>query len=108
MRIDTDYRDGKLTVRLSGELDHHGAKYAVESITEAIESFLPRDIVLDMDKLPFMDSSGIAVIVRTNRKAQLTGGRLWIENPQPQPLKVLDAAGVERLVPIKAKREVTT
>ncbi len=108
MKINTDYREGKLTVHLGGELDHHEAAYAVEGIAEAIESFLPRDIILDMEGLSFMDSSGIAVIVRTNRKAQLVGGRLWIENPPPQALKVLDAAGVDRLVPIKAKREVTT
>ncbi len=33
---------------------------------------------------------------------------MYIENPQTQPLKVLDASGIDRMIPIAAKREVTT
>lgn len=93
---------------LIGELDHHGARDAVRTISDAIDGNLPRDLVLDLSELSFMDSSGIAVIVKTNRKLSSCRGRMLIENPAPQPLKVLDAAGVDRLVPIFAKGEVTT
>lgn len=108
MKIDTQYCDGRLRAYLYGELDHHGARYAMESLSAAAESFLPRELVLDMRELSFMDSSGIAVIVRLNRKMQLIGGRLRIENPQSQALKVLDASGIDRLVPIMINKEVTT
>lgn len=108
MKISTEYLDGQLTVYLAGELDHHGARKTVESISEAIDAKLPRDLTLDMSHLGFMDSSGIAVIVRTYRKIREAGGRMYIENPQPQPLKVLDASGIDRMIPIAAKREVTT
>ena len=108
MKISTEYLDGRLTVYLDGELDHHGARKTVESISEAIDAKLPCDLTLDMSHLGFMDSSGIAVIVRTYRKIREAGGRMYIENPQPQPLKVLDASGIDRMIPIAAKREVTT
>lgn len=108
MKIDTEYSAGRLRVLLYGELDHHGARYAVESIGGAIDNYLPRDLVLDLSGLSFMDSSGIAVIVRTNRRLQLCGGRMRIECPQAQPLKVLDASGIDRLVPVRVQREVTT
>ncbi len=108
MKISTEYLDGRLTVHLFGELDHHSAKDTVDSISEAIDSYLPRDLALDMSQLGFMDSSGIAVIVRTYRKVRGLGGRMYIENPSPQPLKVLDASGIDRMIPIAAKREVTT
>ena len=47
-----------------------------------------------------MDSSGIAVILRLHKRMKLTGGRLAVIDPAPQPLRVLDASGIERLVPI--------
>jgi anti-anti-sigma factor len=47
-----------------------------------------------------MDSSGIAVIVRVSRRMQILGGRTWIEDPARQPQRVIDAAGIDRLVPI--------
>ncbi len=108
MKIASEYSDGRLTVYLAGELDHHSAKIAVSGIAEGIDRYLPRDLVLDLTQLGFMDSSGIAVIVRSYRKMRNAGGRMYIENPQSQPLKVLDASGIDRLIPIAAKREVTT
>ena len=108
MKIASEYSDGRLTVYLAGELDHHSVKMAVSGIAEGIDRYLPRDLVLDLTQLGFMDSSGIAVIVRSYRKMRNAGGRMYIENPQSQPLKVLDASGIDRLIPIAAKREVTT
>jgi hypothetical protein len=29
-----------------------------------------------------------------------TGGRAWVENAKGQPLKVIDASGIERLIKI--------
>ena len=80
----------------------------IRSIDELLDEYLPRDCVLDMSGLSFMDSSGIAVIVRSYKKMRSAGGRMYIENPQTQPLKVLDASGIDRMIPIAAKREVTT
>ena len=108
MKIASEYSDGRLTVFLAGELDHHGAKTAVDGIADSIDRYLPRDLVLALTQLGFMDSSGIAVIVRSYKKMRSAGGRMYIENPQKQPLKVLDASGIDRMIPIAAKREVTT
>lgn len=108
MKILTSYGEGRLTVYLTGELDHHSAKECVTGIADSIDTYLPSELVLDMSELSFMDSSGIAVIVKTNRKITACGGRMLIENPAAQPYKVLDAAGMARIVPIFAKGEVTT
>ncbi len=108
MKLASEYSDGRLTVYLQGELDHHSAKTAVSGIAELIDRLLPRDLVLDLAQLSFMDSSGIAVIVRSYRKMRNAGGRMYIENVQQQPLRVLDASGIDRMIPIAAKREVRT
>ena len=107
MKIASEYSDGRLAVYLAGELDHHSAKMTVSGIAESIDRYLPRDLVLDLTQLGFMDSSGIAVIVRSYKKMRDAGGRMYIENPQPQPLKVLDASGIDRMIPIAAKRDMT-
>ena len=108
MKIASEYSDGRLTVFLAGELDHHGAKTAVDGIADSIDRYLPRKHGFAYTQLGFMDSSGIAVIVRSYKKMRSAGGRMYIENPQTQPLKVLDASGIDRMIPIAAKREVTT
>ena len=100
MNISTAFSSGRLTIFLSGELDHHEARCTINTIDELFDEYLPRDCVLDMAGLSFMDSSGIAVIIRTSRRMKALGGRVWIENPAKQALRVIDASGIDRLVPV--------
>lgn len=101
MKISAHCSTGTLTVRLIGELDHHEARGAMGRLDGLIDENLPRDCVLDMSDLTFMDSSGIAVILKTERRMRELGGRLMVESPARQPLKVIDASGIDRLVLIK-------
>ena len=100
MNISTAFAAGRLTIYLAGELDHHEARGAIRSIDELLDEYLPRDCVLDMSGLSFMDSSGIALIIRMSRRMKNLGGRAWIEYPAKQPLRVIDASGIDRLVPV--------
>lgn len=100
MNISTAFAAGRLTIYLAGELDHHEARGAIRSIDELLDEYLPRDCVLDMSGLSFMDSSGIALIIRMSRRMKNLDGRAWIENPAKQPLRVIDASGIDRLVPV--------
>ena len=100
MTINTEFNSGRLTLYLAGELDHHEARNTIRRIEELLDEYMPRDCVLDMAGLSFMDSSGIAVIIRVSRRMKTLGGRAWIENPAKQPQRVIDAAGIDRLVPV--------
>ena len=104
MEISTHFEAGRLTVYLNGELDHHEARCTMYKIDELLDEYLPRDCVLNLAGLRFMDSSGIAVIIRLSRRMQILGGRVWLEEPARQPQRVIDAAGIDRLVPIAMKR----
>ena len=104
MVIRSTFDAGLLTVYLEGELDHHEAKETLRRIDELLDDYIPRDCALNMAGLSFMDSSGIAVIIRTSRRMKALGGRMWIEEPARQPQKVIDASGIERLVPIAMRR----
>lgn len=104
MNISTAFSTGRLTIFLSGELDHHEAKCTINAIDELLDEYLPRDCVLDMSGLTFMDSSGIAVIIKTSRRMKALGGRVWIENPAKQAQRVIDASGIDRLVPVATGR----
>lgn len=104
MKFSTSFSAGRLTIYLSGELDQHEARQTGECIAELIDEYLPRDCALDLSGLTFMDSSGIAVIVRANKQIKSLGGRLWVENPAGQALRVLDAAGLDRMIPVDSGR----
>ena len=74
----------------------------MSAIESRIDVNMPRDRVLDMGGVTFMDSSGIAVIIKTLRRTTEIGGKFKVTNVAPQPMKVIDAAGICRLVDISA------
>ena len=104
MTVSTSFSAGRLTIYLAGELDQHEAQQTSMCIAELLDEFLPRDCVLDLSALSFMDSSGIAVIVKAERHSRSIGGRLWIENPTRQAQRVLDTAGLDRMIPVESGR----
>lgn len=101
MEIRARDTDRELLLELSGDIDHHGARNALKEVEMAIDAALPRLLVLDFSGVTFMDSSGIALILRSQQRMQLLEGSVVLKNIPAQARRVLDAAGIGRLVSIK-------
>lgn len=93
--------DRELLLEFSGEMDHHGARNALKEVEIAIDAALPRSLILDFSGVTFMDSSGIALILRSQQRMQLMEGSVVLRNVPEQARRVLDAAGIGRLVSIQ-------
>ena len=92
--------NGKLTIALTGEIDHHCAKSYISAITAKIEAYSPKQCVLDFEDVTFMDSSGIAVVINALRSMTRLEGTLRLASLQDQPLRVFHASGMDKLVEI--------
>ena len=101
MEIHAKSADRNLLLELSGEIDHHGARNAIRELEMAVDTALPKKLVLDMAGVTFMDSSGIALLLRAQQRMQLLDGSLLVCNVPQQAKRVLDAAGIGRLVTIR-------
>ena len=100
MEIHAKSADRNLLLEIHGELDHHGAKGALRELELAIDAALPKKLVLDFSGVTFMDSSGIALILRAQQRMQLMDGSVLVCHVPQQARRVLDAAGLARLVTI--------
>ena len=101
MEIQSKNVDRNLLLLFSGEMDHHGARNALREVEMAIDAALPRKLVMDFSGVTFMDSSGIALILRAQQRMQLLEGGILVCNVPAQAKRVLDAAGIGRLVTIR-------
>ena len=88
----------QLTITLTGELDHHAAKGLMDSIDRCMEQNLPAKTLLDLGGLTFMDSSGIAVLLRAHRRMGQVQGAMRVVNTPAQAEKVFKAAGLEKII----------
>lgn len=101
MELRAQSADRNLLLELSGELDHHGARNALRDVEMAIDAALPKRLVLDFGGVTFMDSSGIALILRSRQRMELLEGSVMVCNVPVQARRVMDAAGINRLVAIR-------
>lgn len=101
MQFTSFLEDGRLTVALTGEIDHHCAKKYIESIKAKIEAYAPKVCVLDFQEVTFMDSSGIAVVINALRNMSQIDGTLMLTGLNNQPMKVFRTSGIDKLVEIK-------
>ena len=92
---------GTLAAYLSGEIDHHAAQSLRREIDAQIDDRLPELLTLDFSGVSFMDSSGIAVVMRALKRMRAMGGSAAIKNVPPQAKKVFTAAGIFRIVPLE-------
>ena len=87
MQFTSFLENGRLTVVLTGEIDHHCAKEYIRAITTKIEVFSPGVCILDFESVTFMDSSGIAVVINALRNMTRIQGELYVCGLQNQPLR---------------------
>lgn len=93
--------DGRLTVALTGEIDHHCAKGYINAIGAKLEAYTPEVCILDFSAVTFMDSSGIAVVINALRGMKAIDGQLRLEGIGSQPMRVFRASGIDKLVEIR-------
>ena len=101
MQLTSFLDNGRLTVVLTGEIDHHRARHYIKSIAGKIEAYTPEVCILDFQEVTFVDSSGIAVVINALRAMTQIEGRLLIIGIAEQPMRVFRASGIDKLVEMK-------
>lgn len=99
MNINYKTEVGLLTILPEGEIDHHCALQMVGEIGRIIDDMASPKVRLDFASVPFMDSSGIAVVMGAYKGARGLGSGFEMANVSAQPMKVLKAAGIEKIIP---------
>lgn len=98
MPMSCDRTSEGLIFTVTGEIDHHGAKGSLRTIDAEMEKSLTGTVTVDLSGVTFMDSSGIAVLLRVYHRAGEIGGRVTVRGTPEQAMKVLKAAGLPGLM----------
>lgn len=101
MPVTCEQADRVMTLHLSGEIDHHRARELMEGMDRYINTYLPNRLTVELSGVTFMDSSGIAVLLRAYRRMRELDGSLRVAGTPAQAGKVLQAAGLSRMMTIE-------
>jgi anti-sigma B factor antagonist len=97
VELSTSVGDGQVVVVLRGELDVAEAANVAASL--AVVAASGRTVIVDLEALEFIDSSGLAALVRTRQHARRAGCDLLLAAPQQQVQRML---AITRLIDVFA------
>jgi len=87
-----DPRPGCRDIQVEGELDLAVAGQLDEVLTAAVEEC--SHVLVGLERCAFIDSSGIAVILRAHHRMEEDGNRLAVYAPADQVKRVLSMTGL--------------
>ncbi|MDL2217905.1 anti-sigma factor antagonist [Christensenellaceae bacterium OttesenSCG-928-M15] len=98
MELNAKRKGQRITVQLTGELDHHSVESAREQLDKMIADPSVTELELDMERVQFMDSSGLGMVLGRYRTLNARGGRLLLSSV-PLPIdRIFKMSGLYSLV----------
>jgi anti-anti-sigma factor len=89
---ENELRSGCRNVQVEGELDLAVADRLDEVLATAVEQC--DCVLISLERCAFIDSSGIAVILRAHHRMEAEGNQLAVYAPTDQVLRVLSMTGL--------------
>jgi anti-sigma B factor antagonist len=88
-------------VAVTGELDAQTAPELTTTASAGLDAPETHQLVLDLSEVTFIDSTGIAALVRLRRRTLDAGKRLLLRNPGVRVVKVLEITALNSIFDIE-------
>ena len=73
MNINYNEKDKLLTFEITEEIDHHWSDKMRRQVDNEIERYIPKTVIFDFDKVSFMDSAGIGMLIGRYKAVKMLG-----------------------------------
>ena len=89
----------RLTFEIHEEIDEYVVQNMKRRIDNEIERYMPKEVIFDFNKVSFMDSAGIGLIIGRYKLASMLGGKVEVTNLTVQVRKIFEMSGILKIIP---------
>ena len=89
----------RLTFEIHEEIDEYVVQNMRRRIDNEIERYMPKEVIFDFNKVSFMDSAGIGLIIGRYKLASMLGGKVEVTNLTVQVRKIFEMSGILKIIP---------
>jgi anti-anti-sigma factor len=90
-----EQRDGIAVVRVEGEIDVATAPQLRSFLAEVINTDRAAGLSVDLDRVTFLDSTGIGVLISAHHRLAEGGGKLTLRRPGEAIARTLGIVGLD-------------
>lgn len=100
-----DIKEDVLIVRLAGELDHHEAEILRNKWQHIMYENSVKHVVLNVEGISFMDSSGLGVILGRYKEVLQLGGEMVVCCVKPPIDRLFDMSGLFKIIRLEENEQ---
>ena len=100
MNIDFNKDNKELKFEITEEIDHHEVEKMRRKLDDEIQRYMPRKVIFDFNKVSFMDSAGIGMVLGRYRMMKMLGGKVELINVCKTLKKTFEISGVNKIIEI--------
>ena len=89
------------TIAVEGELD----LYTAAELKQRLREVDVENVLVDLSRVTFVDSAGLATLVTASRRVRARGGTLMLCVDDPNILKVLRVTGLDRFFDVRSSAD---
>ncbi len=100
-------KDKRLIFEISEDIDECVVQKIRRRLDNEIERYMPKEVIFDFNKVSFMDSAGIGLLIGRYKLVDMLGGKVEVTNLTTPVRKIFEMSGVLKIIPeIKTEKEV--
>jgi anti-sigma B factor antagonist len=96
IKVERGADDARAKVILTGDLDAEGGRNARRALSSVVEAG-GLDITVNLDRVGFLDSSGLASLIASLRQARERGGDVKVETTNERIRRVLEVTALAQV-----------
>jgi anti-sigma B factor antagonist len=104
MSVKTETKNGLMICRVEGEIDINTSPDIKKAFEKIVTKKEPK-VVVNLSKVTYVDSSGLATLVEILKNMRSYGGRLKLTNLSPKIRSLFEITKLEKLFDITAEEE---
>ncbi len=100
----SEEHEGEVTVLLlEGRLDAASSPSAQQRVASLIDGGVTK-LVLDLEKVDYMSSAGMRLILEASKKLKSKGGKIVLSSLKDEVMEVIQMAGFDQILEITATK----
>ena len=89
----------RLIFEIHEEIDEYVVQNMRRRLDNEIERYMPKEVIFDFNKVSFMDSAGIGLIIGRYKRASMLGGKVEVTNLTVPVRKIFEMSGILKIIP---------
>ena len=87
-----------LVIKLLEEIDHHSCECIRRRSDFEISKYKPKRVIIDLQSVSFMDSSGIGMILGRYKQVIRNNGQMSVINVCPNVKRIFEMSGIFKII----------